>query len=126
MVWLDGYTVGDNKWLTYGYRDWDDNYNPTLMPDLSFDRTWFSEDVDTSYQVFNPNRRKFPVKLDIPEDFCAPDSSRVFILTAKLLTKGDTKSPQIIFKINKTTEVYHWDFRLGKVRLHDSSCNKYI
>ena len=115
MLWLDGYTVGDNRWLTHGYREWDQNYDPTLMPDLSFQRDWFSGDADSNYQVFNPNPRKFPTMLDIPEDFCAPDSSQVFILNGKFKSKikGDSKSPQIIFKMNRTTEVYHWDFRLG-------------
>ena len=113
MVWLDGYSMGDNKWLTHGYREWDQNYDPSLMPDLSYHRTWFDDDQDSNYQVFNPNHRKFPVVLDIPEDFCAEDSTQMFVLTGKFLVKGESKSPQIIFKMNRTTEVFHWDFRLG-------------
>ena len=46
MIWLDGYSGGDNQWSTYGYRDWDQNYDPALMPDLSFQMTWFSVDED--------------------------------------------------------------------------------
>ena len=116
MLWLDGYSVGDNQWFTYGYRDLDQNNDPRLMPDLSYRRVWFSEHQDTNYQVVEPNRRQFPLVFDMPADFCADDSTQLFFLTGKFLIKGESKSPQIIFRMNKTTEVFHWDFRLGNFR----------
>ena len=106
--------MGDNKWLTHGFREFDQNYDPTLMPDFSSERTWFTPDEDTQYQVYNPNPRRFPVNLNMPPGFCDVDSSQVFVLTGKFLNKGDLKSPQVIFKMNRTTEVFHWDFRLGR------------
>ena len=113
MLWLDGYSVGDSRWFTHSYREWDQNKDPTLMPDLSQHRTWFSKQQNSNYQVFDPNRRKFPIVLDMPQDFCAEDSRQLFILNGKFLTKGESKSPQINFRMNRTTEVFHWDFRLG-------------
>ena len=113
LLWLDGYSLGDNKWFTHGFRKFDQNFDPTLMSDFSSQRTWFSADEDSQFQVFNPNSRHFPITLNFPHGFCDKDSSQVFVLTGKFLNKVTLKSPQIIFKMNRTTEVFHWDFRLG-------------
>ena len=92
------------------------------MPDLSFQRSWYQPNEDTAWQLFEPKKKQYPVTFDFPVGFCDPDASNIFLLTGKILSKTESKSPQILFKMNRTTEVFHWDFRLGKT-VHEQRYN---
>ena len=107
FLWIDGHTAGNNSWQTLGFRELDKNRWPTDVRDLSPSRTWFVEADDTDSQMFTP--KKLPVRLEMPADFCAAGSVQVLLLTG-FITSGPI-SPQIVFGMNRTTEVFHWDFR---------------
>ena len=53
----------------------------------------------------------------MPLGFCDAGSTYKFIIKGKWKTPIAEISPQIVFRMNKTHEVFHWDFREGdKVR----------
>ena len=116
MVWIEGYSDGDNVWKTRDYRDWDtDNRYPTDITDFSPARTWY---VDKSaatqlseQEIFMP--RKLPVTLSLPQGFCDAGSKKKLLLMASFKNPIGETSPQIIMKMNKTHELFHWDFRQG-------------
>ena len=65
--------------------------------------------------MFCPKR--LPVKMRMPLGFCDAGSTYKFIIKGKWKTPIAEISPQIVFRMNKTHEVFHWDFREGdKVR----------
>ena len=115
-MWLDGYSAGNHEWKTYGYRDWDVNNKPEEITDLSFERNWFSEVVAVPgnglpEEVFSPKR--LPVKMRMPLGFCDAGSTHKFIMKGKWKTPIAEISPQIVFRMNASHEVFHWDFREG-------------
>ena len=111
FVWLDGYSAGNHEWQTYGFRDWDFNKKPEGIADLSFERRWFQEIEDNDFEIFNP--RRLPVKMKMPPGFCTDDSAYRFMIKGKWKSPIGEVSPQVIFRMNKTHEVFHWDFREG-------------
>ena len=89
----------------------DENNKPEEISDLSVKRKWFSEVEDNDYEVFSP--RRLPVKIRMPLGFCDAGSTYKFIIKGKWKTPIAEISPQIVFRMNKTHEVFHWDFREG-------------
>ena len=113
MLWIDGHSIGDNEWHTYGYRDQDMNKDVALIEDYSLKYQWKKDYKDTEYQLYSP--RRLPKKLKMMKSFCDPSSVYSFVVTGKFYSQLSSldKSPQIVFKMNKTTEIFHFDFRLG-------------
>ena len=110
-MWIDGYSAGNHVWKTHGYRDWDENRQPEEIRDLSYERKWFSEVEDNDYEVFSP--RRLPVKMKMPPGFCDAGSTYKFMIKGKWKTPMGEISPQVVFRMNKSHEVFHWDFREG-------------
>ena len=54
MLWIDGHSIGDNEWLTYGYRDQDMNKDVTLIEDYSLKYQWKKESGKSSGK-YGPN-----------------------------------------------------------------------
>ena len=73
-LWLDGFSVGDQNWQTYSYRELDFNDDPTLAVDLSLGRSLDEVMIDGEYEAFRP--RKLP-KLSFPQGFCSSSSDMV-------------------------------------------------
>ena len=116
MVWIEGYSDGDNVWKTRDFRDWDtDNRLPELVQDLSPKRKWYhdkSKDKETNgFEIFKP--RKLPVKLDMPSGFCDAGSDIKFFLNGTFKSPIGETSPQITMRMNNTHELFRWDFREG-------------
>ena len=82
------------------------------MTDNSVSQNWFIQPTKRNkYQVYSP--KKLPTTLTMQDDFCELHSKQTLLLTGKFNSKisEESISPQIIFKINKTTEILHIDFR---------------
>ena len=111
--WLDGHHTGDNVWSTYSYRELDDNNDPTLIPDNSLSRLWFSEKEDNDLEFFTP--KKLPLKfLTFPTGFCSSSSNMKFVLSGTWLQQQMVeKTPQVRFVFNKTSDLLHWEFKIG-------------
>lgn len=114
-VWLDGFDVGDHTWKTRGFRDFDLNKDPAQIQDLSFKRMWHEDGVDNEYEFFKPKR--LPLKfLNIPPGFCTNDSTstmKLLLIGTWIPKKMSEKTPQIIFNLNKTSDLFHWEFKIG-------------
>ena len=114
-LWIEGYTGGDHQWYSHDYRDWDiENRYPTEIKDFSPARSWYEtieKDTATESAHFLP--RRLPTKLIFPLGFCDAGSEHKLFLTAKLKSPIGEISPQIVFKMNKTHELFHWDYRQG-------------
>ena len=112
--WIEGFSDGDGVWKNFGFRELDSNTDVTVIEDFSVSKSWFKEAKNSDYQVIKP--RKLPVKLLMKPGLCSPGSKDVFLVTGKFNSKlsSGSISPQIIFKVNKTTELFHFDFRLGE------------
>ena len=116
MVWMEGYSDGDNVWKTRDFRDWDtDNRLPELVKDFSPKRKWYhdkSKDKETNgFEIFKP--KKLPVRLNMPSGFCDAGSDFKFFLNGTFKSPIGETSPQIIMRMNNTHELFRWDFREG-------------
>ena len=120
--WLEGYNIGDGIWKNYGFREHDSNSGVTVIEDFSVTKSWFDEAKNSNHQVLKP--RKLPATLLMKKGLCSPGSKEVFLVTGKFNSKmsSDNVSPQVIFKVNKTMELFHFDFRLGET----GSPSKYV
>ena len=79
-LWLDGHHEGNKAWRTYSYRELDTNKDPTLVPDLSLSRQWYSETSDTENEFFEP--RRLPLKdLLYSPGYCNNDTDDIFQVT---------------------------------------------
>ena len=74
---------------------------------------WYQTAESNSYQAHLP--RRTPLTFKMERGFCDVDSKSKFLVTGYFLNKPnpDSISPQIIFEVNSTTEVFHLDFRQG-------------
>ena len=107
FLWIDGVSPGNNDWTPLGFREHDYNRWPADIEDFSPGRAWFSETENSDYEVWSP--RRLPVRLAMPQDFCAATSDQVLLLSGQLSL--GLISPQIVFGMNRSTEIFHWDFR---------------
>ena len=118
-IWLDGLDLGDHIWKTHGYREWDENKDPTKIRDLSVHRHWFNENIDNEIEVFTP--KKTPVTFsNIPYAFCTNDSSsnsKFFVTGSWNPIAMANNPPRIRFIVNRTTDLYQWAFTLGSSKL---------
>ena len=116
LVWIEGYSPGDNVWRTRGYRDWDyENRLPQNVSDLSHDRTWYRDKslvkATDPTELFHPKR--LPQKIKLVQGFCDPTSDMKFFLSAVFKSPIGDVSPQVIMRMNGSHELFHWDFREG-------------
>ena len=112
-IWIEGYSIGDNVWRNYGFRELDENNAAIMMSDYSLEKNWYIGEKSNDYQTFAPT--VFPIYLKMKKDFCNEKSKMKFLVMGRFIerTSKDSISPQIVFKINDTTEVFHIDFRIG-------------
>ena len=112
-LWIDGYNVGDDLWKTYSYRGLDFNTDPTLAQDLSHTRIPYEKGKDNDLEFFKP--RKLPVKfLTFPVGFCSSSSDMVLQVTGSWQPLQLAAKPPIIqFYVNKTTDLFFWEFKAG-------------
>ena len=110
-MWLDGTSAGNHKWQTQGYREWDKNNKPEEIADLSFERRWFSEKENNGYEIFTP--KKLPIQLPMPLGFCDAGSVHKLVLKGKWKPPLADSTPQVVFRINKTHELFHWELKEG-------------
>ena len=115
---LDGYHDGENVWSTLSYRELDDNNDPVLMPDNSLSRLWYSQKEDNDLEFFSP--KKLPLKFSsFPTGFCSSNSELKFVMTGSWL-QGQMveKTPQVRFVLNRTSDLFHWEFRIGSKKVN--------
>ena len=116
LVWIEGFSEGDNQWRTWGYRDWDyENRLPQNVSDLSHDRKWYTDkslikQTDPE-ELFFPKR--LPQKIKLVQGFCAANSDIKFFLSGVFKSPIGEISPQVIMRMNGSHELFHWDFREG-------------
>ena len=101
--------MGNGNWTTLGYRDLDESRWPAEMHDLSTTRQWLEESTNTQHQLVKP--KKLPESLEMPPSFCDAESDMILLLTGTVAV-GPT-SPQVILKMNRSTEIFHWDLRMS-------------
>ena len=113
-MWLDGFNIGNKLWKTYSFRELDFNHDPKDAVDLSYSRRFYEETENKEMESIKP--RKLPLKfLNFPVGFCSSSSDMVFQVTGKwqsLLLS--TRPPIIQFHVNKTTDLFIWEFKYQK------------
>ena len=110
-LWLDGFSMGDQNWQTYSYRELDFNSDPLLAVDLSLDRSFHEAASDGIYEAFKP--RKLP-HLSFPTGFCGSSSDMVFYVTGSWIPQAmGERTPIIDFVLNKTSSLFVWQFHIG-------------
>lgn len=113
-MWLDGYNIGNKIWKTYSYRELDHNNDPKDAMDLSHSRQFYEESENKEMEFIRP--RKLPLKfLNFPIGFCSSTSDMIFQVTGKWQTLLLSAKPPIIqFHINKTYDLFNWEFKYQK------------
>ena len=65
-ILIEGYSIGDNVWRNYGFRELDENNAAIMMSDYSLEKNWYIGEKSNDYQTFAPT--VFPIYLKMKKD----------------------------------------------------------